>query len=121
MLVELDQENTPVGTTALVEVPIAYPEVTKLSRKETGRTVLVMSTAGEGVVSRCTAQIDLTYPEFRWALARSIKNGEPFLDLKQANLPQIKNDYAQSMAGAPPRPRGVPQDILDAGTRPKPR
>jgi hypothetical protein len=96
MLVELDGANAP----QLVEVDIAAPNTTLFSGKDTGRTQLRICT---GVTDEVWG-VDLTYQEFRWALGHSLKNGEPFLDLKAANLPQIKKDYAQYIVGAPVRP-----------------
>ena|ERR1700730_6926309 len=95
MLVELD-EKTPFGP-ALVEVSMAQPDSTMFLGKETGRTALVITQNPHA--SNMGVTIDLTYPEFRWAYARSVKNGEPFLDLKTANLIQIKRDYAQYKEG----------------------
>lgn len=96
MLVELDQENSPAGPIALVEVPIAHPEIALISRKETGKTVLVFAPSGiSPSVHHTEKAIELTYPEFRWAYTRSVEHSEPFLDLKTANLLQIKRDYAQ--------------------------
>jgi hypothetical protein len=93
MLVEVDGPE-------LVDADKAAPDTKLLSGKETGKTELRICTG----VTDLTWHIDLTYPEFRWALARSLKNGEPFLDLKKVTLPQIKKDYAQYTAGSPARP-----------------
>ena len=91
MLVEVDGLYGPT----LVEVHEAYPDKTMLSKvellakKDIGRTRTVL-----GVLSSPYAYlVDLTYEEFRSAYARSVKNQEPFLDVKADALEQIKRDY----------------------------
>jgi hypothetical protein len=71
MLVELDGPE-------LIEVNKAAPSNT-LFGKETGKTELRICSGSRDL----TWHIDLTYPEFRWALACSIRNGEPFFGLEE--------------------------------------
>ncbi len=104
MLVELDKDSAGnwVCCRALVEIIMAYPDTSKLLGKETGWTVLVISPAP---VLPKLEKIDLTYDEFRWAYTRSVRSGEPFLDLKNTNLPHIKQDYARYIANDAVRDR----------------
>ena len=97
MLVELEIEGVP----ALVEASAAYPDTTMFRGRDNGKTTLVVVLADSAYNPASAVKVDLTYPEFRWTLARSLNNRDPFLDLKAVNLPLIKKDYAQHNAGSP--------------------
>ncbi len=86
MLVELiGSDNGP----RLFEAREAYADQAFFSKKDKGGTVLDSTSYG----SSHTYKIDLPYPVFRWAYARSIANGEAFLDVKPEALLKIKADY----------------------------
>ena len=77
------------------------PDITAIRGRDTGKTALVVMEDRSAYNPASTLKVVLTYPEFRWALERSLKAGEPILDLKDAILSQIKKDYARVHRGWP--------------------
>jgi hypothetical protein len=99
MLVEIDTTSGPM----LFEAKKAYADTTFFAGKDKGTMVL---DSASYMFNEDRYKVELSYDQFRWAYARSVKNQEPFVDLKQDNLPKIKQDYARQGSG--PKPDAFP-------------